>query len=419
MSTVGRRLLSAVVEQGNVKEFLKMQLAPDLFRDSELELYQYITNHLAKYGKIPKPETIAGTSGFESALVLAPEPPEFYLHEVEQRYLNTTLKDMVSEAIDMLKEKKGEETLKLVTDAVGQMFHFKHRQHLFDLRHMKDLVGKEYLKTKTSIDGGGLMFGWPTIDNMTGGMREGDFVTFVGRPAAGKTFKVLRVAKKAWLSGEVPLFISTEMNITILAQRIAAMYTHSPLTKLLKAEMTTPSFKKMMEGLVQVQHMDNEFWVVDGNFATTVQDIVMLCHQLKPSCAFVDGAYLLKHPNPRINKFERIADNAEWLKEQVATDIGIPCVASYQLNREVLKKKKTEKVGVEDIYGSDAIGQLSTVCMGLFQEEGVETMHRRVVNILKGRNGEVGEFTINWEFEKMNFDEVVPEEDQHELGFIN
>lgn len=417
MSTVGRRLLSSVVESGSAQKFLKMKLAEDLFRDSEVELFSLIKNHLMTYGKIPQPETVESVLG--GSLVAAPEPPEFYLHEVEQRYLNSTLKDMVAEAIELLKEKKGEETLSIVREAVGSLFAFQNRQHLFDLRHMKELIAKEYLKTKTAIDGNGLMFGWPTIDATTGGLKEGDFASFVGRPAAGKTFKLLKVSHNGWKTGEVPLFISMEMNTTIIAQRMAALHTSSPLTKLLKAEMSTPSYHKMMKGLVKVETDAQPFWVVDGNFTTKVSDIVALCRQLKPTSVFVDGAYLLKHPNTRMNKFERISENAELLKQQVATDMGLPTIASYQLNRDVMKKTKTEKAGVEDIYGSDAIGQLSTVVLGLFQPESVETMHQRRVQILKGRNGEIGEFTINWEFEKMNFDEIVKEEEPKDLGYIN
>lgn len=405
------------MEQGSIQKFIKLQLSEDLFRDSEVQLYEVIRSHIAQYGAIPKAETITTMPDFASALVQAPEPMEYYMHEVEQRYLNTTLTSMVSTSISLLKEKKGEETLDLVKNAVSTLFALKNRQHLFDLRTMSQLIGSEYAKSWQEGDSA-LMYGWPTLDAMTGGLRAGDLASFVGRPAAGKTFKLLKVAHNAWVSNNTPLFVSMEMNTTIIAQRIAALHTHTPLTKLLKAELVTPVFKNLMEGLVEVQGFESPFWVVDGNFSTTVEDIMTMCHQLKPGSVFVDGAYLLKHPNARMNKFERISENCELLKQQIATDLEIPTVVSYQLNRDVLKKKKDQKAGVEDIYGSDSIGQLSTVVLGLFQEEGVETMHRRRVEILKGRNGEVGEFNINWEFNKMNFDEVPKEEQKQDLQFL-
>ena len=64
------------------------------------------------------------------------------------------------------------------------------------------------------------------------------------------------------------------------------------------------------------------------------------------------------------------------------------------MNREAEKKKKDGKeVTVADIGMSDEINQISSIVLGLFQHEGVETMLRRKINVMKGRNGEVGELS--------------------------
>ena len=44
--------------------------------------------------------------------------------------------------------------------------------------------------------------------------------------------------------------------------------------------------------------------------------------------------------------------------------------------------------------------------LGLFEEENVETLKQRRVKILKGRNGETGEFHDHWDFDVMDFSEV-------------
>jgi hypothetical protein len=67
---------------------------------------------------------------------------------------------------------------------------------------------------------------------------------------------------------------------------------------------------------------------------------------------------------------------------------------------------KGEKGGLENIGYSDAIGQISSIVLALEEEDSAETLHRRKLRLLKGRNGEVGEFDINWHFHNMNFDQV-------------
>jgi hypothetical protein len=85
-------------------------------------------------------------------------------------------------------------------------------------------------------------------------------------------------------------------------------------------------------------------------------------------------------------------------------------VCSWQFSRAAVSGKKKGKdsadVGLEDIGYSDAIGQLSSVVLGLFDHESPETMHQKLMRLLKGRSGETGEFHINWNFKTCDFSEA-------------
>ena len=123
----------------------------------------------------------------------------------------------------------------------------------------------------------------------------------------------------------------------------------------------------------------------------------------------------MDHPDKRMSKWDKQAENARALKQRVATDLGIPVVASYQLGKGAAKEKKKGKGqpdGMEDVHGSDEMAQLSTVMLGLFDDENdIEAKKKRRVKILKGRNGETGGFDINWDFSaNMNFTEYLPED---------
>lgn len=759
MSTIGRKLLSAAVYSGDVQEFMGLNLRPDLFKESEGLLYSFLREHLQKFGKLPSPVTIEEAHGLEDSLVEASEPPAFYLEGVERRFVQNSMKAFMNEAGSILKEDGRDplDAFDILLNGVSNLSRLRNRHNLIDFRDAAELVYSEYVTQKTMGDDYGLMFGWPSVDEMTGGLKPGDFASFVGRPASGKaqpltskvltptgwatmgslkvgdklasvdgtpsevleifpqgqkpvfrftfqdgrsceaadehlwevwyrgwesprvlttvqiiallsktryqkrlsvrlfggdygnhmttlfspyvlglligdgcfrgtaptfatedsqlldalnselskfnlkakhtdrcnyrlcgsdnkvnvlrewlkdlglwglmseekflpswtfrmsraqrlsllqglmdsdgtacklggvsfstssprlasdvqqlvwslggratvnpkktkgllsyvlhivfedradvfrlegkssrasaprtthtntrlridsveflrmdecqcisvshpdrlyvtdnyvvthnTFKLLYNALNAWSVNKTPLFISMEMGKTIILQRMAAMHAHKPLTHLMKAEMTTKAFKAMMEILTKIKEKQEALWIVDGNLATTVDDIIMLARQLKPSAIYVDGAYMLQHPNPRTSRFERQTENAEWLKQRVASDLGIPVVASYQFGKEMAKKKKaggpTVKAGLEDIYGSDAIAQLSTMVFGLMQEDSVETQKEREVEILKGRNGETGRFKINWDFQGMNFTEKTQEDEDADLQFCD
>lgn len=406
MSSAGRKLLSLVVQHGDMKELMSLGLSEEMFKESECVLYEFIQSHITSYGSIPTEETVREKLG--DVLVPASESIEYYRDELEKRYLQTAVKKILVDAGTALTEQDPEAAFKIVLDRISSLNLHRRRHQILDFRGVADMVYAEYLKAKSLDDTGTLLFGWPSLDNMTGGLRGGDVCSIVGRPASGKTMQMLYVAHNHWKHGGAPLVLSMEMTNMMIAQRLAAMNTHIPLTHILKGELSSKNTENMMARLEINKQHDNPFWLVDGNLTATVDDLIMLCRQLHPTAVFIDGAYLLRHPNPRATRWDRLTENAEWIKQKLATDLSLPVVCSYQFNREVSKRKKKDgdKAGLEDIYGTDAIAQLSSVVLGLFEHESVETEKRRRIDVIKGRNGEVGEFLIRWDFVGMNFCEV-------------
>jgi hypothetical protein len=112
-----------------------------------------------------------------------------------------------------------------------------------------------------------------------------------------------------------------------------------------------------------------------------------------------------------------VAENATLNKERLCP--LAPTVVSWQFAKPPGGKgKKAEKLTADNIGYTDAIQQLSSTALGIFEEDSVETLIRRKIEILFGRGGEVGSFITNWDFgPNMDFSEVV-EEALEELQFV-
>jgi replicative DNA helicase len=206
------------------------------------------------------------------------------------------------------------------------------------------------------------------------------------------------------------LYVSMEMMTLPIAQRIAALYTKQNINQLKVAGYSNPTFKKFYAGLQAMQSESAKFYVVDGNLATNVEDLFALADMLECRVVMIDGAYLLRHRNVRLDRFTRAAENVELIKRS-CTDLEMMAFCSWQFNREASKKQKKgkgEQGDLEDIGYSDAIGQISSIAVSLFQEDSVETLKHRKVQVMKGRNGEVGQFSIAWDFINMSFAQIDP-----------
>jgi replicative DNA helicase len=206
-----------------------------------------------------------------------------------------------------------------------------------------------------------------------------------------------------------------EMSPLAILQRLVTMYTHTNISQLKLGAYSSSTYNKFKNSCMSLGGVQNPLYVVDGNLAVSVEETFVLAEQLKADIVDIDGAYLMKHQNLRLDRYTRVAENAELLK-QSASSTGKPTLASYQFARSAVKDgKKKKEVGLEDIGYTDVIGQVSSVALGLFQDESVETIEGRQVRILKGRNGEVGQFNISWDFANMEFGQKQVQDDQ-QLG---
>lgn len=409
---VGFKAIRRLVEEGDALGWHKAKMTEQLFKGVEVDVYKWVSAHLASYHALPAKETL-----FQQFPDIkdadCPEPVKYYTDLLDRRFSYDTINQANIESQTLLKEDKSAvlDAEKILKDALDKITVQRYRTRIMNVgQDAKNLVLSNYhkLNEKDAL----ITFGWPYMDTMTGGAQGGDIVSFVGRPAAGKTWQVLKIALHNWLKGHNVLFASMEMNHLAVAQRISTMYAHTPISGL-KTGMASKTYNKFYKGVLNLENEKGQFYVVDGNLAAYADELYMLAAQLKCAAVFIDGAYLMRHRNPRLDRFTRVAENAELMKTHT-TDLEIPTFASWQFNREASKKGKGvlkgQKAGLEDIGYSDAIAQISSIVLGMSQEEGIETMQSRLIDVLKGRNGEVGQFRTQWDFLNMLFDEIMEPE---------
>lgn len=390
-----------------VRDYIALGKIRHLFKNAEKEDFDQFDEHVRKHAAMPSSSLLKEWWG---KLPDASEPMSYYFDVLRERHFSNILAKTVEAANDLVNDDKSEEATAMLVNKLTPELLRNQGNRLITIGEAYELVNSNYFALMKAGDDYAVKIGYPVVDDF-GGLVAGDVLSFVGRPQAGKSFLMLRAAHRAWRQGLKPAFVSMEMNNLISGQRLVAMDAGLPLNglKLQKGQgLTTGQMQKLTKASKAAEKTDHQFYLMDGNLSTTVEDIYHYCRHMRPDCLYVDGAYMLKHSNPRLGRFERVAENCELLKQEIAGNLGIPVVCSWQFSRDAAKKMKTKKGGaldLEDIGYSDAIGQISSIVLGLMDEENVETLHRKKVTIMKGRNGETGEFFINWQFNPvMNFD---------------
>lgn len=406
---LGIQYLTAVSVAGGLGDLLSAKHTAEYFKGDEVPVFEFVMDFARNHHAVPTLTTLK--QKFPSVeWVDAPEPASFYAEQVDNRFLHTLYNVGLNQMATKLKAKDIDGATNDLSEILRRVKSTRMRYTVSDYGTdgASQVLGAYVSTMKGDDEFMPLPFGWDEFDAMSGGLVAGDFASIVGRPAQGKTWLTLYGARHMWkVCKRNIMVVSMEMNPLSISQRLAAMDAQVPIKNIKTTSMTTKELNKLKGAFEVNGQLENHLWVVDGNLNAMVDDLWALVQTLRPDALYIDGAYLLKHPNSRLNKFDRVGENAEALKQLALTE-STRVICSYQMNREAAKKKgkKGERAGLEDIAYADQIGQVSSLVLGLMQEDSVETLVSREVDVLKGRDGQTGQFRINWDFKNMDFSQL-------------
>lgn len=411
-----------MAKEGDALAWYRSKLTEELFRGGEVGLFRTFENHLKQYNRLPPISTL-----YERFPDLKEIPiddaPKAYMDSLEQRYKYDLINNANVESQKILAEDKTavEEAFAIMVKAQEKIQERNLTTRLIEFgKDAGQLLLSEYHEpdfTKSVM-----RFHWGYLDYKAKGAQAGDMISVVGRPQAGKSWVLMYNAYSNYkIDGKSSLIVSMEMNHLAIAQRLSTLNSKTNLTQLKTKAYSSSTYQKFRASLNQLEGLNGaKMYIVDGNLAADIEDIYMLAQQLQVDGVYVDGTYLCRTKNTRLSRYDRVTEVAESCK-RFTSQLEIPSFTSWQFNRDAskgkTKKEQQEAATLDNIGMTDAVGQLSSVVLGLTQEKSVETLNHRQIDVLKGRDGEVGRFRINWDFTNMDLSEA-SEEQRGALQFI-
>lgn len=421
---IGFKAMLSLAKEGDAIKWYEAKLEEGLFRGNEASLYRAFEKHLNNYHKLPALETLYEKFPDLKEIPI-PEGSDYYLDILEERYKYDVINDANVESQKILSEDKSKvlEAHAVLTEASSKIqARTLGKRVITFTQDAPKIILNEY--HEPNFNKSVMKFHWDYLDWRTKGASGGDMISMVGRPQAGKSWVLFYNAYQNFnILGKSSLVVSMEMNHLAVSQRMSTLNSGTNISQLKTKGYASGTYKKFKESLQRLQHSDGmEIYIVDGNLAADIEDIYLLAQQLQVDGVYVDGAYLCRTKNNKLGRYERITAVAEGIKS-FTSQLDIPSFSTWQFNREAAKSIKgkkgaAEEVGLENIGMTDAVGQLSSVVLGLMQEKSVETLNSRTIDVLKGRDGETGKFRINWDFINMDFSEIDETKQNQALQFI-
>lgn len=258
--------------------------------------------------------------------------------------------------------------------------------------------------------------GLPDLDEMLGGLSQGDIVIVGARPAVGKSTFGMSIALAAARQGKRTLVCSCEMSDVQYAQRVASEITGISSSDIKKARLNEQQWAALGDALEEMSRMGVVF-TFDSNY---VEDLYSTCVAEKDSRGLdllvVDYIQIMDTKARCENDNIRITKISGKLK-RLALELQIPVVVLAQVKRQ--EGSAMRMPTLQELRGSGSLEQDADKVIFLHRVESPSDPYCRsqealrrfmdagdqmiAVDVAKHRDGPCGSFCTRFEPRRMKY----------------
>lgn len=396
------QVISKAINEGSLDFIVKNGFTKEYFFEFPDE-FDFIVSHARQYGNVPDVATFLAKF------------PEFEVVEVRESdsYLSDKLREemafhrsvpIIEKAYKML-EGNAFDAIKYLQTQIPNLLRDTEKGAV-------DLVKESYIREQSlelrmnTEDNGYVGTGFKELDEAINGWKlNGDLAAIIARPGVGKTWVLLSFLTAAWREGYTVGLYSGEMPAEEIGNRFDTLVTHVSNSQLEKATIIK-GLGEYKAHLAKLRDGDYApFYVVTQEAfgrRPTVSDLENFAKAHNLDILGIDQYTLMGD-----ERATRDSDTKDKL-EHISSDLRLMALRNHiailavnQSNRNGARPTKDKPCpGLEDIYGSDAIGQNSTKVISI----GQLSKNSIALQVAKNRGGPEGDvLTYLWDIDHGTF----------------
>lgn len=326
-----------------------------------------------------------------------------------------TLRQVIEASQQIINDAFDGKTAKDVLEkAEKNIFDIAQTRRTSELVHVKKGITEVIdLMEKLAIDPNanmGVKVGFPTLDRMTNGFKDGELIIIAARPGIGKTTLAVNFAINAALKhGKSIAMFDLEMSTLQVAQRFLCATSRVPLNDVKTGTKDSNVWNTIFE---TKKILENTNIYVDDTTNITPNEILSKCRKLKAQhgldMIIIDYLQLMKSERASKDgsRQQEVADLTRSIK-LAARELHVPIILLSQLNRD--SDKQNRKPQLTDLRESGSIEQDADIVMFISDIKAEEVPDSNddakdyTLIIAKHRNGERGEIPIKFKGEYTQF----------------
>lgn len=384
MAALEHRILTQLLENGDLYPAIKAGLKEDEFRDPEAKnIWTYLKQHwfdpktyhtlptlMAVQRRYPsfRPTAYSEEKGATQALI----------KDLKDTVFESDLRSKISYYQEMVEHSSTNDMPAVAREMRLEINELLQRQGSSEEVGVSDIIkiGTDHYKEAKTGAIYGLSWPWKPLTDDTLGKNPGDFIVMYSRMKQMKTWLALYCAAHDYLVNKARVLIwSKEMNFKKSALRLASIFGKVDYQVFKKGLLPKPVLLRMKETFDEIMEMDRRsretgegpaIRLLTGKFAPVdLGAVTAIIQEFKPTVVYLDSFYHLRPEADTPRRYERIADLAEQVK-LIAEEEEIPIIAIHQANRY---GEKTHGKSMDDMADSDVIPREATLVIRIVKKK--------------------------------------------------
>ena len=331
-----------------------------------------------------------------------PSRVDFLKREYQLRQADKVLREIHREV------KSGEFTPESATERLyNAVVDSDETQHCFTAAEAAKLTMKRIVESLEASSGTGITgisTGIGILDNITGGLNNGDLIIVAGRASMGKTSFDIGLQVTGLRNNVTTGFISAEMPVNKVAARVMSAWGRFNLTwtrSIPKDELTQA---RAMHALLESQKWLGQAPLhINDKPGITIAEVARQARQWKRlydiKVLHVDYIQFLDiSADARTPRHEKVGMIVKGLKN-LAKELNIPVVALSQVSRAV-EDRSNKRPMMSDLSDSSEIEKTADVVITLYRDEvyNQDSADKGIIElgVIKNRDGATGVVRAAW-----------------------
>lgn len=403
-------LISVVLTTGQLGDAIERGVRREFFAEERDQvIWDFLLGHFRKYGVAPTVDVL-DTSYPSYEIIPYKEPLEFFIDMLSERRREAIAINFVQESVEDLRTEgpdRGGKIFLKMQQAVLQAHH-----ETTPVRHVSfvDKLKRSIPEWMNGTAKPTIPFGIPSLDQVTGGLRQEQYVILSGLAKSRKTWTMLYMASNIHAYGYPVVFITFEMSNDELTERLATLWGKLPYQMVRDKMGLTDAHQAAMLRQLRVRDMLPSFVGVEDTAGhSTVTSLQALVQDVQPAVVFIDGVYLMTDEvtGDSGGTDTKPLTNISRSLKRLAKGQKIAVVGSTQ---QLFSKTNRGRTSLAGIGYSSAFSQDADLLIGVEATE--ERPNIATMRIHGNRSGPQGiEFNITWNLETGVVEEVGVDEE--------